>query len=156
MSSISKSFATILNRRSCGLNGERQGENSVFSRFTFSLVGMLSATLISSVVRLISSALGGVVGSTDFYLISRNEVRICSHYFSSMAVGSTNRSSISTDVAQRMPCSSSSMSCDWCRSMVELIRLISLLLALDEHSSSSAGASKSISGEIVLSNPDGI
>ena len=151
-SSISKSFSTILKRRSCGLNGERQGESSVFNYFIFSLVGTLSGTLISSVVRLISSALGGVVGPLSSYLISRNEVRICSHFLSSLAVGS-NRSSISTDVAQRIPYSSSKMSCDWRRSTVELILL---LLALDVHNSSSAGASKSISGEIVLSNPVGI
>jgi hypothetical protein len=108
--------------------------------------------LISSVVRLISSALGGVVGPLSSYLISRNEVKICSHFLSSLAVGS-NRSSISTDVAQRIPYSSSKMSYDWRRSTVELILL---LLALDVHNSSSAGASKSISGEIVLSNPVGI
>ena len=152
LSSISKSFSTIPKRRSCGLNGERQGESSVFNYFIFSLVGTLSGTLISSVVRLISSALGGVVGPLSSYLISRNEVRICSHFLSSLAVGS-NRSSISTDVAQRIPYSSSKMSCDSRRSTVELILL---LLALDVHNSSSAGASKSISGEIVLSNPVGI
>jgi len=155
-SSISKSFATILKRRSCGLNGERQGESSVFKIFIFSPVGTLSGTLISSVVRLISSALnGGVFGPLSSYLISRNEVRICSHFLSSLAVGS-NRST-STDVAQRIPCSSSKMSCDWRRSTVEFrLPLVLLLLALDVHSSSSAGASKSISGEIVLSKPYGI